>query len=51
MMYELILQGYGWEKGFELITQLGANVRGFSAGSNAIPRDVAAGASHLRHGN
>ena len=43
MMYELILQGYGWEEGFELITQLGANVRGFSAGSNAIPRDVAAG--------
>jgi ABC-type glycerol-3-phosphate transport system substrate-binding protein len=43
MMYEIILQGYGWEKGFELITQLGANVRGFSAGANAIPRDVAAG--------
>ena len=43
MMYELILQGYGWEEGFELITQLGANVRAFSAGSNAIPRDVAAG--------
>ena len=43
MMYELILQGYGWEEGFELITQLGANVRGFSAGSNAIPRDVGAG--------
>ena len=43
MMYELILQGYGWEKGFELITQLGANVRAFSTGSNAIPRDVVAG--------
>ena len=43
MMYELILQGYGWEKGFELITQLGANVRGFSAGSNAIPADVGMG--------
>ncbi len=43
MMYEIILQGYGWEKGFELITQLGANVRGFSAGANAIPRDVASG--------
>jgi iron(III) transport system substrate-binding protein len=43
MMYEIILQGYEWEKGFELITQLGANVRGFSAGANAIPRDVAAG--------
>ena len=43
MMYELILQGYGWETGFELITQLGANVRGFSAGSNAIPADVGMG--------
>ena len=43
MMYEIILQGYGWEKGFELITQMGANVRGFSATASAIPRDVAAG--------
>ncbi|MCH8295938.1 extracellular solute-binding protein [Candidatus Poribacteria bacterium] len=43
MMYEIILQGYGWEKGLELITKLGANVRGFSAGSSAIPRDVALG--------
>lgn len=43
MMYEIILQGYGWEKGFELITKLGANVRGFSAGSNAIPKDVVSG--------
>ena len=30
-------------KGFELITQLGANVRGFSAGSNVIPADVGMG--------
>jgi ABC-type Fe3+ transport system substrate-binding protein len=43
MMYEIILQGYGWEEGFKVITQLGANVRGFSAGSNVIPRDVASG--------
>ena len=43
MMYEIILQGYGWEQGFEVITKLGANVRGFSAGSSAIPRDVAIG--------
>ena len=43
MMYEIILQGYGWEKGFELITKLGANVRGFSAGASAIPKDVVAG--------
>lgn len=43
MMYEIILQGYGWEKGFELITKLGANVRGFSAGASAIPKDVVTG--------
>ena len=43
MMYEIILQGYGWEKGFELITKLGANVRGFYAGSNAIPKEVVSG--------
>ena len=43
MMYEIILQGYGWEQGFEVITKLGANVRGFSAGSSVIPRDVATG--------
>ena len=43
MMYEIILQGYGWQKGFALITQLGANVRSFSAGSNAIPKDVVKG--------
>ena len=43
MIYEIILQGYGWEKGFELITQLGGNVRGFPAGSSTIPREIAAG--------
>ena len=43
MIYEIILQGYGWEEGFSILTQLGANVRGFSAGSNAIPKDVVAG--------
>ena len=43
MIYEIILQGYGWQKGFALITQLGANVRSFSAGSNAIPKDVVKG--------
>ncbi|HHZ89524.1 TPA: extracellular solute-binding protein [Candidatus Poribacteria bacterium] len=43
MIYEIILQGYGWQKGFALITQLGANVRSFSAGANAIPKDVVKG--------
>jgi ABC-type Fe3+ transport system substrate-binding protein len=43
MIYEIILQGYGWEEGFSILTQLGANVRDFSAGSNTIPRDVVVG--------
>lgn len=43
MMYEIILQTHGWEKGFELLTKLGGNVKKFSAGSNVIPRDVGTG--------
>ncbi len=43
MVYEIILQTHGWEKGFALLTQLGGNVKKFSAGANAIPRDVVAG--------
>ncbi|MYA68973.1 extracellular solute-binding protein [Candidatus Poribacteria bacterium] len=43
MVYEIILQTIGWEDGFALLTKLGGNVRGFSAGANAIPTDVVAG--------
>ncbi len=43
MMYEIILQTHGWEKGFALLTKLGGNVKKFSAGANAIPRDVVNG--------
>ena len=43
MVYEIILQTLGWEEGFTLLTKLGGNVRGFSAGANAIPTDVVAG--------
>lgn len=43
MMYEIILQTHGWEKGFALLTKIGGNVRRFSAGANAIPKDVVAG--------
>ncbi len=43
MVYEIILQTLGWEEGFALLTKIGANVRGFSAGANAIPTDVVAG--------
>ena len=43
MVYEIILQTLGWEAGFALLTKIGGNVRGFSAGANAIPTDVVAG--------
>ena len=43
MVYEIILQTLGWEDGFALLTKMGGNVRGFSAGANAIPTDVVAG--------
>ena len=43
MVYEIILQTLGWNEGFALLTKIGGNVRGFSAGANAIPTDVVAG--------
>jgi spermidine/putrescine-binding protein len=39
-MYEIILQSYGWEKGFEVITKMNANVKVFGRGASDIPRDV-----------
>ena len=43
MAYELMLQAYGWERGWEVITTLGANVRNFASGGSQAPKDVAAG--------
>jgi len=43
MAYELILQAYGWDRGWEVITTLGANVRNFAAGGSQAPKDVAVG--------
>lgn len=43
MAYELILQAYGWERGWEVITTLGANVRNFASGGSQAPKDVAVG--------
>ncbi|MBD3184960.1 extracellular solute-binding protein, partial [Candidatus Poribacteria bacterium] len=39
-MYEIILQSYGWEKGFDVITRMNANVKNFSRGASDIPREV-----------
>ena len=43
MCYEIILQAYGWERGWQIITALGANVRCFSAGGGQTARDAAVG--------
>jgi ABC-type Fe3+ transport system substrate-binding protein len=43
MVYELILQGYGWEEGWRIITGMGANVRNFTGSASQVPKDVAIG--------
>jgi spermidine/putrescine-binding protein len=43
MCYEVILQGYGWQRGWMVSTLMGANVKSFPASSSAIPRAVGAG--------
>lgn len=43
MAYEIILQAYGWERGWEVLTALGANVRGFASNAAATPKDVTVG--------
>ncbi|MEO6164989.1 MAG: extracellular solute-binding protein [Candidatus Binatia bacterium] len=43
MVYEIILQAYGWEKGWKIITALGANVRSFTNSASQVPKDVAIG--------
>jgi len=43
MMYEIILQAYGWERGWEIITGVAANTRTLVSNSGDIPRSVATG--------
>lgn len=43
MAYEIILQAYGWKKGWQIITGLGANVRNFTNSAGQVPKDVAIG--------
>ena len=42
-MYEIILQAYGWDEGFALLTRMGANIRSFPKGGSQTPKDVAIG--------
>ena len=41
--YELILQKYGWEKGWPMLMSIAANCRSIAPASSAIPNEVAGG--------
>lgn len=43
MMYEVLLQAYGWERGWEIITLMGANVQTFEKGGSSAAKSVATG--------
>lgn len=43
MAFELMLQSYGWEKGWQVITAIMANTRSYTRGATEIPLMVARG--------
>jgi len=43
MCYEIILQSYGFEKGWALLTRISGNIRRFGETGGSAPREVAAG--------
>jgi ABC-type Fe3+ transport system substrate-binding protein len=43
MMYEIILQASGGEKGWDILTRIGGNVRNFPKSSGQIGKDLATG--------
>jgi hypothetical protein len=43
MVYEIILQGHGWDRGFPLLLRLGANTHSFIRDSGTLTRTVSNG--------
>jgi ABC-type Fe3+ transport system substrate-binding protein len=43
LLYDLILQTYGWDEGFSQLMRLGANARGFARFSDSVTKDVVFG--------
>ncbi|NLB55827.1 MAG: extracellular solute-binding protein, partial [Lentisphaerae bacterium] len=43
MVYEIILQAYGWEQGWSNILRMGGNIKGFSRSASEVPKDTALG--------
>ena len=42
-LYELVLQRYGWEKGWKLLYQITSNIRSFNNNSSQSPKDLTTG--------
>jgi ABC-type Fe3+ transport system substrate-binding protein len=47
VMYEIILQSYGWEKGWDVLCRMGANVQSFVKSASGAAKDVALGQAAL----
>jgi ABC-type Fe3+ transport system substrate-binding protein len=43
MMYEIILQAYGWEKGWEVIFAMAGNTRNFSSSASSVAKNTSSG--------
>ncbi len=43
MMYEIILQAYGWRKGWEIIFAMAGNTRNFSSSASAVAKNTSSG--------
>ena len=43
MAYEIILQAYGWEEGWEIVTRMCGNTRNLSRAGSEVPKDAAMG--------
>jgi len=43
MMFEIVLQAYGWDEGFDLLGKIARNSRAFTESASQVPKDVAQG--------
>ncbi len=43
MMYELLLQAYGWRRGWDIIARMGGNVQSFTKGASSAAKEVSIG--------
>ena len=43
MMYEIIVQRFGWDEGMKIVSAMSGNCRSFSGNAGSVPKDVALG--------